>query len=162
MPSVVDQVREIVAPLLAGRGLEVDDIEHAGGSLRITVDRAGGVDLEALSDATKLVSRALDEHDPLPGSYTLEVSSPGLERPLHTRQQFARAVGATVKIKTHPEVEGDRRVEGVLAEADEDGITIGDRRLRYDEIERARTVFEWGPTPRPGKPKTPKKKAAAR
>jgi ribosome maturation factor RimP len=160
MPSVVEQVRELVEPLLAARGLELEDIEHAGGSLRITVDREGGVDMQALSDATRIVSRALDEEDPLPGSYTLEVSSPGLERPLRTPEQFARAVGSAVKVKTYPEVEGDRRVEGNLVAADADGVTVGDRRLRYAEIERARTVFEWGPAPRPGKPTSTQKKAA--
>ena len=160
MASVVERVREIVAPLLAARGLEVYDVEHAGAALRIVVNREGGVDLDALADATRTVSRALDEHDPLPESYTLEVSSPGLERPLRTPAHFQRAVGTAVKVKTFPEVEGDRRVEGVLTAADGDGITVGERRLRYDEIERARTVFEWGPTPKPTSSK--KKKAAAR
>ena len=102
MASVVERVREIVAPLLAARGLFVDDVEHKGSALRITVDREGGVDLDAIAEATRVVSRALDEDDPVPGSYTLEVSSPGLERPLRTPAHFARAVGTAVKVKTIP------------------------------------------------------------
>jgi ribosome maturation factor RimP len=56
-------------------------------------------------------------------------------------------------VKTNARVEGERRIKGTLAAADDDGITIGDHTLRYDEIEKARTLFEWGPAPKPGKTK---------
>jgi ribosome maturation factor RimP len=153
--TVAERVRELVLPILADRQLELYDVEHAGGVLRVVVDRDGGLDLDALSDATRAVSRALDEADPLPGRYTLEVTSPGLERTLRTPEHFAGAIGETVKLKTAPGVESERRIEGVLTAADHDGITVrtgeGDahvRRLAYDEVVRARTVFEWGPGPR--------------
>src|SRR5690606_13866067 len=95
------------------------------------------------------ISRALDEHDPIAGSYTLEVSTPGLERPLRTPEHFSRSIGASVKIKTKPGTEGDRRVEGAIASADDTTVTIdtadsNQRTLRYEDIERARTTFEWG------------------
>jgi ribosome maturation factor RimP len=90
------------------------------------------------------VSRALDDADPIGHRYTLEVTSPGLERSLRTPEQFARAVGEVVRVKTRSDVEGERRVEGVLSAADTDGITVAERTLGYHEIERARTVFEWG------------------
>ena len=72
-----------------------------------------------------------------------------------------------MKVRTHPHVEGDRRAEGVLAAADDDGITVlaatapsvTERRLAYDDIERARTVFEWGPAPKPGKGPAPQRPA---
>ena len=67
-----------------------------------------------------------------------------MERQLRTPEQFARAVGEMVKVKTKPDVEGDRRVEGVLSVADGEGITVGERTIAYHDIERARTVFEWG------------------
>lgn len=150
--SVADRVRELVLPIVAERQLELYDVELAGGVLRVVVDRDGGLDLDALSDATRAVSRALDAADLMSGRYTLEVTSPGLERKLRTPEHFAKAIGETVKIKTVPEVESDRRIEGVLAEADADGIAVrigeGDedvRRLAYDDVVRARTVFEWGP-----------------
>ena len=67
------------------------------------------------------------------------------------------AVGSTVKIKTKPHVEGERRVDGALLAADDTTCTVetehGSRTLAYDDIDRARTVFEWGPTPRPGSAK---------
>ena len=167
--STEQRVRDIVAPLFGDGPTELVDVEHAGGVVRITVDRAGGVSADDLADLTRRISRAMDDADPLPGRYTLEVSSPGLERPLRTPDHFARAVGDTVHVKTRPNVDGERRIVGELTAADDDGITIrpqtiqrvqgaqGDvRHLRYEEIERARTVFDWGPAPKPGKPGAPK------
>jgi ribosome maturation factor RimP len=161
--SIVERVREVVEPLLAKQSLTVYDVEHTGSALRITVDAPGGVDLEAIARATRLISVALDEHDPIPSKYTLEVSSPGLERPLRTPAQYAGAVGTTISVKTNARVDGERRIKGTLVAADADGITVGDHTLRYDDIEKARTVFEWGPAPKPGqtKPAADKKKAKA-
>jgi ribosome maturation factor RimP len=180
--TVASQVRAIVEPLLVGTPVELVDVEHTGGVLRVTIDRPGGVDLALITDVNRRVSRALDEADPLPGRYTLEVSSPGLERPLRTPEHFRRAVGATVRLKTHPEVPGDRRIQGSLVAADEDTVTVvptGEpdlevdaappgRTIAYEDIESARTVFEWGPAARPNPPqhrrtkksKTKTKKAA--
>ena len=142
--SMVDRVRELVLPILKTHEVDLYDMDVQGPLVRVVVDRSGGVDLEVLSSVTRAVSRALDESDPIGHRYTLEVTSPGLERPLRTPEQFTRAVGETVKVKTKPEVDGERRVEGVLSTADGDGITVGDRTLAYHEIERARTVVEWG------------------
>jgi ribosome maturation factor RimP len=161
--TVVDRVRASVTPLLADLGLEIYDIEHAGGILRISVDKPGGIDLDAIALATRIVSRQLDHDDPLPGRYTLEVTSPGVERPLRTPQHFERAIGQIVNLRTHPEVVGDRRARGELLAVDADGITVRvedgtERTIGYDEIERARTVFEWGPGAGPAQP-GPKRKA---
>jgi ribosome maturation factor RimP len=80
-----------------------------------------------------------------------------VERPLRTPAHFQRAVGSTVVLKTHPGTEGDRRVEGVLEAADDDGVVIAGRSIHYGEIERARTRFVW---PEPRQPKgTPRTKA---
>jgi ribosome maturation factor RimP len=156
--TVVERVHQLVAPVLGDLGLDLYDLDYVGGTLRVTVDRSGGVDLDTIALATRLISRELDHADPVPGRYTLEVTSPGLERPLRTPRHFAAAVGTTVAIRTHPEVEGERRVQGVVAAADDDGVVVRtesgvERRLAYEEIERARTVFEWGATPRPAKRK---------
>lgn len=145
-------------PVVDSVGLELVDVERRAGVLLVTVDRAGGVDLDALTTANRAVSQALDELDPIPGRYSLEVSSPGLERPLRTPAHFTRAVGETITVKTRPQVPGERRVRGRLLSADDEGFELapevgaeepgpgaGTLRLSYRDIDRARTVFEWGP-----------------
>lgn len=153
--SSVDRVREVVAPLVAAADLELYDLDLHGGVLQVLVDRPGGTDIDAISRLSRAVSRALDEHDPIEGSYALEVSSPGIERPLRLEEHYARALGETVKIKTTPSSSGDRRIEGVLEAADHSGITLrtddgAQRSVRYDDIERARTTFTWGGQPKKG------------
>ena len=151
-----DELFDILAPTVTALGLELVDLELRSGLLRVVVDRPGGADLDAISAVTRAVSDELDRHDPFPGHrYTLEVSSPGVERPLRTPAQFARAVGETVSVRTVAGGQGERRVQGLLSEADDEGIVLtgddlpeGARRLAFDEIERARTVFEWGAAPR--------------
>ena len=150
--SVSDRVRDVVEAPLATSGLELVDVEHAGNLLRVTVDRPGGVDLDTISDASRLVSDALDRTDVVPGRYVLEVSSPGVERPLRTPEHFRRFVGSRVAVRTRPHTEDERRIEGELEAADDQGVVVAGRRLAYDEIERARTVFVWEPAAKPGKP----------
>ena len=148
--SAAERVHELVAASLDEADVELVDLEVKPGLLRVIVDRPGGIDLEAIAELTRSLSRLLDEADPIDGRYSLEVSSPGLERPLRTPAHFQRFVGTTISVKTHPEVEGERRLQGNLDAADDDGINLAGRRLAYTEIERATTVFEWGPTPKPG------------
>ena len=158
-------VRELVEPALTDRGIEVFDVEFASGRLLVTVDRPGGIDLEALTEANHVVSSLLDEHDPIPDDhYLLEVSSPGLERSLRTPEHFQKALGETVSIKVKPDVDGERRHQGLLEAADADGVTVGGRRFAYGDIEKARTVFMWGPTPKKtaGKPATKPKTTNAK
>ena len=150
-PNVTTRVRELVEPPLAADGFEVVDVVFQGAQLRVTVDRPEGVDLEAVSQATKLVSGLLDTADAVPGTYSLEVSSPGIERPLRTPEHFRRFVGHEIVGRTHPGSAGDRRFEGLLESADDDGVVVAGRRLAYADIERARTRFVW-PASVPSKP----------
>ena len=163
--STVERVRAVVEPVVAAADLELYDVELAGGVLRVLVDRSGGVDLAVLGEVTRGVSEALDADDPLPGRYTLEVSSPGLERKLRTPAHFSAALGKKVRVRTVAGTEGDRRIEGELVSADDDGFVVatvaGERRLAYTEVERAKTVFEWGPTPPPGGGRQRRQKVAA-
>jgi len=144
-----------LSPVLAARGLDLVDVEISDTSLTVFVDREGGVDLDELGDATRDVSAVLDTLDPMPGRYTLSLSSPGLERRLRTPAQFARAVGETVTVRVDAGTPQVRRVTGTLEQADESGFTLsgaevpdGRMRIGYGGIERARTVFEWGAAPR--------------
>lgn len=153
-------VRAAAEQVLSSLGLELVDVELVGSgrarTLRLTVDREGGIDLDALAAANGPVSDALDAVDGLPGPYNLELSSPGLERPLRRPAEFRRFVGTTISVKSHEAVAGARRHRGLLAEADDDGIALevdgAERRFPYDAIASARTVFEWGPAPKPTGP----------
>lgn len=153
---MTDNVRMLCEPVAQDLGIEIYDIERAGGILRISVDQPGGIPMDLVTEATRRISRLLDEHDPIPGSYTLEVGSPGLERNLRTPAHFAWAVGRLVSIRTRFAGEDPRRIRATVLAADDDGITVeladggGQRRLTYPEIDRARSVFEWGPTPKSG------------
>jgi ribosome maturation factor RimP len=158
--GLVDAVTETVEPVVGSLGVELVDVEHRGAVVRVVVDEAGGIALDRLAAVTQAISRALDDADPVPGHYTLEVSSPGLERPLRTPTHFERAVGQKVNIKTTASYGAERRLSGVLLGADDGEVTLdaegaGRVVVPLSVIERARTVFEWGPGPKPGKGSKP-------
>ena len=154
-----ERVREAVEPSLTAAGFELVDVERQASVLRVTVDLLeGGVDLEGVTAATRIVSDLLDSTDLIGDRTTLEVSSPGIERSLRTPAHFQRFLGAEVAVKTRPGTEGERRVDGVLETADEEGVVVAGRRLSYRDIERAHTVFVW-PT---GAKKTQAKKKIGR
>jgi ribosome maturation factor RimP len=155
MTSPAQSIDELVRPLVTAAGLELWDIEVNPRMVRVLVDRPGGIDLTALTDLARAVSAALDEREDLtPGvHFELEVSSPGVERTLRTPSHFSRYVGTTVAVKTTVAVNGARRLQGVLLDADDTGITISDddgsARISYDQIQKAHTVLMWGPTAKP-------------
>jgi ribosome maturation factor RimP len=161
---VLARVRELVVPIATDLGLDVYDIEQRGATLRITLDTPAGADagvtLDVLALASRLMSKELDQHDPIPSRYTLEVTSPGVERTLRTPAHFQREVGKVVAIRLANVEAEQRRVQGVISAADDDGVTIqvadGERRVAYADIDRAKTVFEWGGQPKPGKKQTEK------
>jgi ribosome maturation factor RimP len=156
--TVLDRLRGAIEPLLDDLDLGLYDLERTHDALRVTVESAGAepVDSSRLTKATRAVSVLLDTLDPFPGRYTLEVSTPGLERALRTPAHFAGAVGEQVSIRTRPGTEGDRRAHGSLLGADDEGVTVlvddEPRRVAYDDIERARTVVDWSKPPKPGHP----------
>ena len=119
--EIVERVRAIAAPVCALEGLELVEVElgGAGGrtTLRLFIDKAGGVTLEDCSSISHSVGAALDVEDPLAGAYELEVSSPGLDRPLRTPEHFAKYAGAKVRVKTYgpiPECENRKTFVGTL------------------------------------------------
>ncbi|MBW3574425.1 MAG: ribosome maturation factor RimP [Actinobacteria bacterium] len=155
----VDHIEQLVTPLLVAHGLSLYDVELAGPALRVLVDGPHGVDLGVLSQVSTELSTALDRADPIPDRYTLEVSSPGLERPLRRPWHFAAAVGRRARLKTRPGQAGERRIEGEVVGADDDAVTVAvgpdleQRRVPYDQIERAQVVFDWGPSADSGRSK---------
>jgi ribosome maturation factor RimP len=145
------EAEALVRPVVEGAGLELVDVSYHGERgrrvLRVTVDRDGGVDLDTVAVISEKLARRLDLEGFGEGSYQLEVSSPGLERPLTSPAQFARAVGARVEVRTVEAVDGATRHAGdlrtaddVAIELDRDGRTL---RIAYPQIASARTVVDW-------------------
>jgi ribosome maturation factor RimP len=159
--STVDVVTEAIVPALAALGLRLYDLEITGAGrgrvVRVLVDREGGVDLDAITRASEVVTPLLDAGHAaaaLAGSFTLEVSSPGLERPLRSAEHFEGAVGEIVSVRSRDADGVAQRVRGTVTAAGDDAVelTLDDGqvvRIAYTAIVQARTVFEWGaPTPR--------------
>jgi ribosome maturation factor RimP len=150
-----DTIVAAVEPVLTPLGLELFDVQFTGSgrarTVRVVVDRDGGVDLDAITAASERIQPLLEELDGL-GPFALEVSSPGLERPLSRPEHFRRAVGETVSVKVRDVGDEARRVRGALVAADERGITVESEHdaehVDYDQIVQARTIFEWGAAPK--------------
>jgi len=168
---LITKVRAIVEPIVSDLSLDLYDLEQRGGTLRVTLDTPPGsgssVDMEQLALATRLISRQLDHDDPVPGHYTLEVTSPGVERSLRTPAHFQREVGKAINVRLANVEAEQRRLEGVLVAADQQTATIrvgegeaaADHVIDLSSIDRARTVFVWGPQPKPGKKQSGSKPA---
>lgn len=127
--KVTEIVEELATPLLAEDGLELVDVEFKKEGknrfLRLFIDRIEGrVSLEDISRVSERLSKELDRVDPISGSYILEVSSPGAERPLKKQRDFERAVGKHVHIKTYEPVDGRKTFEGTLTEFTPEKLTV--------------------------------------
>lgn len=146
-----DQLRELLAPVVAGLGYQLWELEYlprsGGGMLRIYIDSPAdsperGISLDDCERVSRAVSEALDAADPIPSHYTLEVSSPGLDRVLRTREHFERFAGERVRLEMMQPVEGRKRFSGRLLGVSASDITLelenGRISLPIDDIHRAR------------------------
>jgi ribosome maturation factor RimP len=150
--SNIDRIREVVLPILESMGLELVDLELSGrgkgGHLRIFIDKAGGVTVEDCEQVSRYVGHALDVADPIPSSYMLEVSSPGLDRPLRKIEDYRRSTGKLVRLKLARPVNGAWVVIGRLQGLQEDNVELkpndGDPvRIALTDIAQARLEVEW-------------------
>ncbi|WP_071459479.1 ribosome maturation factor RimP [Bacillus massilinigeriensis] len=150
MSKVTEVVEGLATPLLAEIGLELVDIEYVkeGKSwfLRVYIDKEGGVDIEDCGLVSERLSEKLDELDPIPHNYFLEVSSPGAERPLKKEKDYQKAIGKNVFIKTFEPIDGEKTFDGVLIAFDGETVTM-ERKVKtrkkaislpYDKIASAR------------------------
>jgi len=125
----VNDIWKIIEPVVEGMGYEVVDIDYRphpiDGLLRIYIDGPNGIVLDDCSAVSRQVGSVLDVEDPIPGQFNLEVSSPGLDRPLRKAVDFERFKGATVKIKlTVPTLEGQRNFTGKLNGLEKDEVIL--------------------------------------
>lgn len=152
-----DRIHAVVDPIVEDLKLELVDLVYGGGRLKVTIDHPDGLGTELLTQATRMISHELDLSDPVNGTYTLEVTSPGVERELRTVAHYQRSVGEKVALKLKPNDDNLRRLKGDLAAVTDTEITVvvddESHTITYDRIAKAKTVFDWGPAPKPGGPK---------
>lgn len=129
--TVAARVWQVAEPLVADEGLEIVDIEHRresrGWVLRLFVDREGGVGLDDLTRVSRQLGDLLDAHDVVPGAYTLEMSSPGINRRLRRPDHFSRYIGEKIRVKVTTPQDGRRVFVGTLESVEEGGIRVSDQ-----------------------------------
>ena len=157
MSSVAQKLWDRIDPYVAAEGIELDDVEILGGGqiVRVTVDSEEPVGVDRIAELSRGISRLIDADDPFKGSYTLEVSTPGLERKLTRPRHFEKSVGKQVKVKTFREIAGTKEHRGIVTSIGEATFTVDiddlEREISYDDVSSARTIFVWEKAPRPGK-----------
>jgi len=123
-----DELATLLEPTVERLGYELADLEvrlgGEGGLVRVFIDKADGIGLDDCEAVSRAISALLDVEDPLPGNYSLEVSSPGLDRKLTKSEHFQRFMGDIVKVKMRVPVEGRRRFRGKLLSTDENDIVV--------------------------------------
>src|SRR3990170_280368 len=148
MGSVASTLRTQLASGVAALGFELVDAELSGGrhrrTLRVYIDGPQGITVDNCAAVSRQLSAILDVEDPIPGGYTLEVSSPGLDRPLVTPADFRRFIGETIKVKMQPPLLGRKNFSGRLVDVTADHVVVEvDKEhfdLAFDGMERARLV----------------------
>ncbi|WP_318504575.1 ribosome maturation factor RimP [Bacillus sp. T3] len=128
MSKVAEVVESMVTPILDEIGLELVDIEYVKEGrdyfLRVFIDKEAGIDIEECGIVSEKLSEKLDEVDPIPHNYFLEVSSPGAERPLKKDKDFEKAIGKNVFIKTYEPIDGEKTFEGLLTDFDGETVKV--------------------------------------
>jgi len=151
MRVTVDGLRSVLEPGIRALGFELVDIEYttAGGRnvLRIYIDHPEGITVDNCATVSRQVSAVLDVEDPIPEQYVLEVSSPGIDRPLVKREDFERYAGETVKVRMSEAVSGRKNFKGTLVGVEGNAVLVDVDKERYSlpmaRIERARLVPRW-------------------
>lgn len=148
MSSKLEQLQALLAPVIEALGYECWGLEFISQGrhslLRIYIDHANGILVEDCEKVSRQISGVLDVEDPISNEYTLEVSSPGMDRPLFTLEQFAKHVGELVKIKLRSPYEGRRNFQGSLRGVEEQDVVVlvddHEYLLPIDMIEKANIV----------------------
>ena len=155
MTALPSHVQELADRVATGHGVEVLELtlqgQGRGRVLSVVLDAEEPVEADVVEQVSKDLSRALDQADPVPGSYTLEVSTPGLGRPLHTRRDFRRQRGREVRVLRSGSPRGGEEatssLQGVVVDADDEAVTLevdgGEVRVPLSEVVRGKVVLPW-------------------
>lgn len=145
------KLNDLLQPLVEELGYEFVGLEYSGATknavLRIYIDRDGGIDLDDCTRVSREVAALLDVEDPIRGQYNLEISSPGLDRPLFTPEQFSRFAGEEVAVNLYAPQEGRRKFKGSILGAENETVRLqidGEEvRLDFANIAKARLVPDY-------------------
>ena len=148
MRKASDHLWSLIQPTVEGLGYELVGIEYLAQGrhsvLRVYIDHEDGILVDDCANVSHQVSGLLDVEDPIKGNYSLEVSSPGLDRPLFELQHFVRFIGAQVQLRLHAPIEGRRKLTGTIKEVDGEMVVIDmdgqEFRLSLDDIDTAHLV----------------------
>jgi len=137
--NVKETTEKLIQPILEEKNLELVDIEYVKEGqdwyLRVFIDKDGGVTIDECGIVSGELSEKLDEVDIIKGSYFLEVSSPGVERPLKTKEDFKSNIGKNIYVSLYVHIDGEKEYEGILKEFKDDVVTI-----EYQEMARKKEV----------------------
>jgi ribosome maturation factor RimP len=153
MDATIARIWELAKPLAETQGVEIVDIElrregsRGGRVLRLYLDKDGGPNMDDLSQVSRELSALLDAHDIVEGAYTLEVSSPGINRPLKLPEHFQRFIGKTVRVRTRDLVQGRRSFLGPLLDVSAEKIAVNQDGARVEipfaVIEKSNYEHDW-------------------
>jgi ribosome maturation factor RimP len=135
------RLASLAEPVLARHGADLVEVQVKRGRtqlVRVVADRPGGIDLDTCAAVSSELGRMLDVDDPVPGRYTLEVTSPGLDRPLRTPEDFRKNAGRKVRV-----VLAESQCEGEIEEVGETSVTVAGTKVPLADIRKARLVLPW-------------------
>ena len=147
MAKVTDVVAALAKPIVEQAGCTLWDVEYVKEAgewfLRVCIDREGGVDLDCCEAVSRPLSDALDEADPIQGSYTFEVSSAGLDRALKKPEHFAQCMGQKVDVKLYRPVDGSRELTGGLTGYEDGAVFVDGVRFDKKDVAQVRLHVEF-------------------
>lgn len=149
--NIISNIKELLEPILYEKNLELFDIEFKGlgskGILRVFIDKEQGVTVDDCAQTSRELGRLLEVHDVIPGSYTLEISSPGLTRALKKPSDYLRYKGKTVKIKTLEDIEDRKVFKGTLLDFIDETVSLQtdgvNYMIPYKNIEKANLELDF-------------------
>jgi ribosome maturation factor RimP len=153
MDATVERVWRLAAPLAAREGMEIIDIEfrreggRSGRVLRLYLDKEGGPNMDDISRVSHALSDVLDSDNAIETAYTLEVSSPGINRPIRRPEHFSRFLGKRIRVRTRDMIDGRRSFLGVLSEVAEHEIKLAqdgkEYSILFSMIEKSNYEHDW-------------------
>jgi len=153
MDATTSRIWQLATPFVQAHGMELIDIEfrreggRGGRVLRLFLDKQGGPNMDELSIVSRELSEVLDTQDFIDGAYTLEVSSPGINRPLKRPEHFQRFIGKKVRVRTRDMIDGRRSFLGRLVDVSAAKITVDQDGTRceipFEQIEKSNYEHDW-------------------